>query len=334
MRVTHEDDRVIVRQSGSVMGPKHNEELRYNNSVVVVIEPAPQGHMPTARLVCPSWVGKSCLKGGRSSSGSVERNDALWAELMTSQSRSGAHWGGTILALVDDDHPIVVRQDHVAHRFGFGEPSPEEDSFCTPEGTVGLVVKVPYIPELHGRLRAGEFAENIGSWRPVGSHATNDAALLIRPKGVEGSEARFTCPEAIHSMEGAQVLLESAEAGGALTNRGGATVVSKLDGKPAKLVGSAGQRGELCCGTHGWFQAEGAIVIASANRYRGDVTVTLTRHAATVEGGQITMSQENIWSGAVTDEAPEVPDPYKAVAAAARAKSLDYHCRSLTGWGT
>jgi len=320
MRATHQEPRKITVKSGMPMGPKHEETLEFPPTYeYLVLEPI-NGELASAEppmtLVAAGYSGKSALKGGKHASGGLVKSQAHWSQQLTSSSRTGSHWGGTIVAIVDDEHYLLVRQDNNVWRYGGTECTLEEPGFRE-NGMARLTLVVPSADaELVERLNSEGFKSKLVS--------VSAFVRLKRQEGVEG----FILPDNLPTHE---IRVESVESGGGYTNTGWAQIVANLDGSTIKPYATAGHRGDLACGEHGWFSVINGLATVQAVRWTKNdpsVSVELAIHKVVQIGNTVQLVAEALFKGAVSD-LPESLAHYRSAVEAASAKACDYHCRSL-----
>lgn len=313
MEVTHAQGRSLEVQSGQVMGPKHTEVLQFDPTMrylaIEPLEPAHVGKEPEARLVTERWVSKWNQCGG------VEKNEALWSQVLTSCSRSGRHANGTLVAIVDEDHPVLVRQDHLVYRNSLSGRELEEagfrDEVASGCGVSGFVA--------FGHSELCEKLQTEG-WRVK----LVTGGIVVKPRrNVEADCLEF--PEGLD----VEVRLEALEKGGGYTNTGWAVCVADLGGNPQRPYGTSGHRGPLACGTHAWFAVPEGLVTAQAgwwNKRTPSVGVSLHQHRwveTSPNRGRI--DSEHLFSGA-PNELPEKLEHLRVVMEAAARKAQTYHC--------
>ena len=318
MQATHQEPQRIVRQSGIVMGPKHEEVIEFAPTYqYVVLEPVQTNlGLPIARLVAATHHSKSALKGGKSASGGLVRDGAIWLKHLTSSSRTGAHGGGTVVALVDNLNSVSVQQDHLVLRYELTEEVIDEEGFRVPNGSLTPSVFVP-----GADMNLVEMVRNQGFLAKVGGEAT-----FI---GLNETDEGWLLPDGL--PENYVLRLEAAEAGGGATNTGHALIVCGHHGEPLRPFGTSGHRGQQSCGTHAWFGLNGGLVTVSASWWsKGDptTTVTITRHTLSVSGNVVAIVSEQLWSGS-PGKLPGSLLQFHAAVNAAHSKATDYHCRSI-----
>ncbi|HEY4494058.1 MAG TPA: hypothetical protein VJB95_01335, partial [Candidatus Paceibacterota bacterium] len=307
-------------KSGAPMGPKHEETLEFAPTYeYLVLEPV-TGDLaqsePPMTLVAAGYSGKSALKGGKNASGGLVKNQAHWLQQLTSSSRTGSHWGGTIIGIVDDEHYLLVRQDNNVWRYGGTECTLEEPGFRE-NGLARITLVIPIADaELVERLNSEGFKSKL-----VGVSAY---VRLKRQDGVEG----FILPDNLPTHE---IRVESVESGGGYTNTGWAQIVANLDGSQIKPYATAGHRGDLACGEHGWFSVTGGLATVQACRWTGrtpSVSVELATHKVVQSGNTVQLVSETLYKGVPSDLRENFVQYHQAIFAAS-AKARDYHCRGL-----
>lgn len=322
MRATHQEPRKITVKSGTPMGPKHEETLEFAPTYeYLVLEPI-NGELASAEppmtLVAAGYSGHTTqmFKLGKDRSGGVVENRSHWSQRLISVSRSGAHWGGTIVAVVDNDHYLLIRQDNNVWRYGGTECTLEEPGFRE-NGLARMTLVIPSADaELVERLNSEGFKSKL-----VGTSAF---VRLKRQEGVEG----FILPDNLPTYE---IRVESVESGGGYTNTGWAQIVANLDGSQLNPYATAGHRGDLACGEHGWFSIIQGLATVQAVRWTKNdppVSVELATHKVVQSGNAVQLVSEILYKGAPND-LPESLAQYRSAVEAARDKSCDYHCRSL-----
>ncbi len=320
MRATHQEPQRLKVMSGTPMGPKHEETLTFEPTYeYLVLEPV-RGDLaqsePPMTLVAAGYSGKSALKGGKDASGGLVKNLAHWSQQLTSFSRTGAHWGGTVIAIVDNEHPVLMRQDNNVWRYGGTECTLEEPGFRE-NGVARLTLVIPMADaELVERLNSEGFKSKL-----VGTSAY---VRLKRQENVEG----FILPDNLPTHE---IRVESVESGGGYTNTGWSQIVASLDGSPLKPYATAGHRGDLACGEHGWFSVTGGLATVQAVRWTKNtpsVSVELATHKVVQIGNTVQFVSETLYRGATAD-LPEVLAQFRSAVEAASEKARDYHCRDL-----
>lgn len=315
MKVRHAAGVEKTVMSGTPLGPKHEETLQFSPEFVyLVLEPVDEkyhGMEPEVQLVCVEWTAKWNQSGG------VSSDRSHFSVTLTSQSRSGRHSHGTLVALVDDGCPVLYRQDNLQFRRGLGAPELEEPAFRDGSGVQPSLL-IPggdvMLADRYGR----------DGWRVK----LVDAGVVIRPKRMD--DGRYEIPTAV---EGAQLQLVASEAGGGYTNTGWACCVAGLGGEVLTPIATAGDRGDLACGVHGWFAVTGGLVTAETcwwNKSTPEKSVKLVRHtiAETGEPGVVTLAAETVFTG-VPGELPEALMAFLPVVEASARKASDYHCRAL-----
>ena len=318
MEATHDRPRTLTVQSGSVLGAKHEEVLTFDATYqYLVLEPvATSIGLPVARLIAARYHQKSALKGGKSASGGVTDDQSLWSRHLTSSSRSGAHGGGTLVAVVDNLHPVTMRQDHLLLKWDMDGEVPDEAGFRAPDGGLTPSVFVPGADvDLVEAVRAQGFP----------AKTSGDATFI----GLNKVESGWAMPEGL--PDSFVLRLEAAESGGGMTNTGHSVVICGHRGEALRPFATSGHRGQQACGTHAWFGRTGGLCTVSASYWskaEPSVTVTIVRHVLNVDGFMATLASEQLWTGSPRDLPRFLAEFRSAVEAAAR-KATDYHCRSV-----
>ena len=321
MRATHaERPQVIEELWGTPLRTVDLVQEFGNEYEYLVLEPVSAeltGTDPCMALVLATYEGKSALKGGKSADGGVVENTAFWSVELTSSSRSGAHWGGTVVAIVDDEHPVIVRQDNCHWRYGLQGCDLEEPGFRE-NGLARLTLFVPSADAALVELldKQGFKAKLVGR------------SAFVRLKRLEGIEG-FVLPDNLTPE--AQLRVESMEAGGGFTNTGRAQIACALDGTALRPFATAGHRGDLACGEHGWFSAVDGIATVQACRWskaEPPVKVELATHTVVRSGNTVQLISETLFKGAPS-ELPFDLERFADAVNAAAAKARDYHCRTL-----
>ncbi len=324
MQARHEGVRKVEVKSGTPLGPKSETMLIFDDAhnayVYLVLEPPARddwGMEPAVTLCAPTYHQKSALKGGKSASGGVIEDRSYWSKMLTSCSRSGAHGGATIVAIVDDDHPLIIRQDNSRWRYGRTEATLEEAGFRE-SGLARLTLFVPGAEsELVDRLSAEGFKSKL-----------TEKGVFVRLKRVEDQQDVFLLPANLPRHE---LRVESCESGGGYTNTGHAQIVAGLRGQPLTPYATAGHRGDLVNGNHGWFsELEGLATVQACwwSKAAVPVTVELATHQVVVDGLTVRLVSEILYQGDPGELSVELDQCREAVTAAA-AKCRDYHCRGL-----
>jgi hypothetical protein len=320
MRVTHAERPQVVEALWGTPLRKVDLVQEFGDTYeYVVLEPV-NGHLPggepAAALVVASYHGKSALKGGKSADGGVNQDSAFWSVHLTSSSRTGGHWGGTVVGLVDDEHPLIVRQDNCRWRFGLQGRDLEEPGFRES----GLARLTLYVPNADAELV--ELLDQQGfKAKLVGRSA------FVRLKWLEDVEG-FILPDNLPEFE---LRVESMEAGGGYTNTGWAQIACALDGTSLRPFATARHREDLACGEHGWFSAVEGIATVQAclwSKEKPTVSVELTTHNVVQEGNTVQLVSETLFKGA-PDQLPFEHEQFRQAVHAAANKALDYHCRRL-----
>lgn len=306
MRSVH-DERTITRSCGEVMGQKYEEELRFNEPhLYLVLERPTTEAKPVARLTVGYYHGKHNASGG------VERNESLHSWHLTSRSRSGCHWGGTVVALVDDENPLLIRQDHRVFRHSLSGVELDEAGYRAPSGEVSLAAFVPREDfELLETVKASGFSGKVIT-----------GATLVRPRELDGL---LTLPEGL--PDDVELRLEAVEAGGGFSSTGHAVIVCGPNGERLRPYATAGDRGDLACGTHAWFGNTDQIVTVHAGWCAScdqQFSVKVQRHFAEQDGISVKLSSETLYSGVPIN----APQQFAEAVKAAVSKSSDYHCRT------
>jgi hypothetical protein len=107
--------------------------------------------------------------------------------------------------------------------------------------------------------------------------------------------------------------------------------VASLDGSALRPYATAGHRGDLACGEHGWFSVASGLATVQAVRWTKNqppVTVELAPHRVVQEGNTVRLVSETLYKGAPS-ELPEALSQFGEAVRAAALKARDYHCRSL-----
>lgn len=110
MMVTHAAGHRRVELHGVPMGPKESVEVAYSPEYTyLALEPS-KFEVPTAALVLASVAYKTTLKGlGRQWHCRLS-DQALWSLGISNSARSGRFGIEGLVAVVDDDHPVVAEQ--------------------------------------------------------------------------------------------------------------------------------------------------------------------------------------------------------------------------------
>lgn len=110
MEVTHAAGQHRVEKHGTPMGPKNEVEVEYDPThTYLALEPSEEN--PSAALILVSVDYKTTLKGfGRQWHARLDAVGALWATELSRSARSGRFGVYGAVAVVDDDHPVVVEQ--------------------------------------------------------------------------------------------------------------------------------------------------------------------------------------------------------------------------------
>ncbi len=114
MQVTRESGNVRTERHGMVQGPKETVEVRYPATLPYLArDPLPDDDTePTAALILASVNYKTTLKGlGCQWYCSLNSEQALWACRFSNRARSGRFGNDGAVAVVNDSHPVVTRQN-------------------------------------------------------------------------------------------------------------------------------------------------------------------------------------------------------------------------------
>ncbi|MCB0324348.1 MAG: hypothetical protein KDD69_12280, partial [Bdellovibrionales bacterium] len=270
MEVTHAAGHTLEVRSGQVLGPKHTEVLEFSPTMLYLavepVEPTHLGKEAETRMVLERTYSKW------NASGQIDASAAHWAWTLSSSSRSGRHSSQTVVAIIDEEHPIFVRQDHLTDRVGLTGSELVEAGFRddVKQGT-GLSGFIAFgQPDLCERLV-------VEGWRAK----VVEGGVVVKPR--RDAETGLIHFPAVNL----EVRLEATEAGGGYTNSGWASCVSGLDGSVLRPYATAGHRGNLACRTHAWFAVAEGLVTAQAtwwNKATPPVSVCLHRHSWMAEG--------------------------------------------------
>ena len=152
MRATHAERPHVVEALWGTPLKIVDMTMEFGHSYdYVVLEPVSHevvGAEAPVALAVASYHGKTALKGGKSADGEVTENQAFWSTHLTSASRTGAHWGGTVVAVVDDEHRLVIRQDNSRWCYALGGRDLDEPGFRES----GLVRLTMFIPNAEAEL--------------------------------------------------------------------------------------------------------------------------------------------------------------------------------------
>jgi len=129
MEVTHAAGHKRVERHGQPMMTK-DVEVEYSPTYTYLgVEPALTE--PTAALILTSVDYKTTLKGfGRQWRASLDANKALWRCELSRRARSGRFGILGAVAIVDDEHPVIVVQTgdvKTETRFNFSHPTGVEN---------------------------------------------------------------------------------------------------------------------------------------------------------------------------------------------------------------
>lgn len=318
MRVTHAQPQRITVASGAPLGQKHEETVEFDPTYdYLVLEPARTDLQadPPVTLQAVTYRGKSAAKGGKPADGGVQDDSSYWSHTLTSCSRTGAHWGGTVVAITDDDHPLLVRQDNNLWRYGRMDAVLEEPGFR--EG--GVARLSVFLPGAEAELVESLVAQD------VRAKLTREGVVARPNRMADG----YRLPDGLPG--GYELRIESVEAGGGYSNTGWAQIVCGAEGQPLRPYATAGHRGDLACGQHGWFSEIRSLATVQAtwwNKADQPLEVEICLHTVTEDGGLAQLHSEVLFRGVPEALPTELSRLAPAVKAAA-SKVHSYHCRHL-----
>jgi hypothetical protein len=252
------------------------------------------------RLVLSSYLGTHGW-------GCVHDNGALWCQDLTSKTRGGRVAGGTILALVDDDHVLAVKQGHIIVRYGLIGPSLDPAGFEAPTGQVRPVIQIPN----HDLYRAAAEAEAGAQGLTVCSSHTD---TFIYPEALDSGWQFPTC------LGTGFFWLEGFEAGGKLGSVGHAVVICGSKGERLPYFRTQNSGSHEQCGTHASFITAGPLVSVHAvwSADGGAAFVTIRQHRLAIDANGIRVQFAKLFDQWVND--PNLlPDPMTDFKEAVRA---------------
>lgn len=232
----------------------------------------------------------SNYSGAHNCGGIHQDNGALWYQDLTSLTRGGLLAGGTVLAIVDDDNILAVKQGHLVVRYGLMGASLDPANFVAPTGEVRPVIR---LSNTDTQLPTAQ-AEAANQGLRVCSNFTD---TFIYP---EPAASGWVFPV---GLGGGYLWVEASESGGKLGDVGYAVVVCGLKGErlPYFHAAQAGRHEE--CGTHATFVQSAQLVTVNAvwPAMGGVAYITIRQHSLSVSGAGIQIQFANLLDQWVRD---------------------------------
>lgn len=252
------------------------------NSLLILESASDPAAASSVRLVFSTY-------SGTHGWGGVHDDGALWCQNLTSTARLGRIAGGTVIALVDDDHVLAVKQGHMVVRYGLIGPSLDPAHFEAPTGQVRPVIRIPN-HDLY--LAAAEAAATAQGLSVCSSHTDT----YIYPEALDSG---WHFPTGLGT---GFFWLEAFEAGGKLGNVGHAVVICGPKGERLPYFRNQNAGSHEPCGTHASFVTAGPLVSVHAFwPAAGDVAyVTIRQHTLAVNAAGIQVQFANLldqWAG-------------------------------------
>lgn len=297
--------RVVVERKSGPRGPY--ELLRIER---------PRGDRPEGSLIAVPY---QCNWGA---SGGILDNRSRWSFHLQHRTATGTVAGGVLIAVVADDAPIVMHQDHLAIEYGTAREEPSAELSSLPDGRPGVVAlfsrpdrelaehaKELGLPAVVTRDRTVVGLLQADAFRPL-----DDAPAI--------ESARWIWPSELPEPE--RITLEASEGGGSFGHLGRACVITDLYGR--RLPPFARPRLPQACGNSARFShTEGLAVVTASWGSTPDMRGTLTAFSLEAQhknrDGAIVIQRERIIDGPLDAATAEIPDfvaPFQAAARKAR----------------